>query len=831
MDNRRPIRQDMDMRILPWLTAGLLGLACLCLTTSAAEPAAPTPVPAPALQDRLNLWPLLYIDGDELSVLAPIYRQDSQQVALRPLFSWHSGKKRLRVLYPLAQFEFARNEWFVFPFYRGPDYTVAFPLYWDFRSPKGRTNWFFPLWAYERTENAWKGWTALGLVGGRQSAEESHRRVLPLFSSTRKKEYREQWWLPPLTCFWSDRTTGVAGRMILPFLFQEDSPGHHFLLTPVYARWTGPEGVQGRFVLPVGAVVDRPQGRSIYTLAGTHHRDGDTRRWFWWPLLSWGSSAPGAKNAWWAFPFGHSRVDATGEAGHFLPFYLKGKHPQGAYFASLLYASWRKGTEELRAIPMLLSWTRTNGKSSSSWYFAPFAHVWRQGEYFSRHVFPLFYRSHTPEGDITATLLGGRIRGPHSQSDAIFPLLSWRTRAPERTDTWIAAPLAHFSSGPKPGSSHVAPLYYTNPNTGTFLSPAYLKWVRAAGSTLQVLPLAATWWTRNADVVTTRILGGLGGFGGVGENRWSYLFPFYLNDPAAGSFLTPLYARWSAPDGTSSTAIPPLLAWWRKGVDRESRHYAAGLIGHGHSPTGSWSYVIPLYFREAGLGWLTPLAGRLTQGATTIRYMATPLIGTFDGAERGGWVFPVAAWKEIPSASSTYFRFLWATWHTAPRSRTSQFFPLWRQGSTVSEGKGFKSRIEFRNNGFLSRWRATSREDTSTGTRVESESYRLFPLWYRETASDTGAASTHRETSALLGLFKSRSDTEKGRVVAQKRRLLWYLWRYDRKGEEVHADAFPAITYDRLADGRERTTFLWKAYRKERAPDGRVSRTVLGISF
>ena len=37
----------------------------------------------------------------------------------------------------------------------------------------------------------------------------------------------------------------------------------------------------------------------------------------------------------------------TGEAGHFLPFYLKGKNARGDYFASPLYASWRKGAEVL----------------------------------------------------------------------------------------------------------------------------------------------------------------------------------------------------------------------------------------------------------------------------------------------------------------------------------------------------------------------------------------------------------------------------------------------------------------------------------------------------
>jgi hypothetical protein len=72
---------------------------------------------------------------------------------------------------------------------------------------------------------------------------------------------------------------------------------------------------------------------------------------------------------------------------------------------------------------------------------------------------------------------------------------------------------------------------------------------------------------------------------------------------------------------------------------------------------------------------------------------------------------------------------------------------------------------------------------------------------------------------------------EAGKLVAETRHWLWYLYRYEREGERVRADIFPSITYDRAEDGREKTTFLWFVYQRERAVDGSVRRRVFGIPF
>jgi hypothetical protein len=282
----------------------LLALALSCLTVSAQEPSSAGPAkPAPRVEDRLNLWPLLYIDGDEVSVLAPIFRRTDDSVALRPIFAWNSSRQRLRVLYPLMEFNFAAGDGFVFPVFWGNDYTVGFPLYWDFREANGRTNTLLPVWYYSRegADRSW--WAAFGLIGGRQSEGELHHRVLPLYSFTEDVNGYSHWCAAPLAHFWRDTKAREAGGWVIPFYLRRESPSESLSLSPLWASWENrDDGSRGHAVIPLYARSDRADGRSVWTLAGADHRDGESHRWWWWPLLSAGESAPGSSSYWAPFP-------------------------------------------------------------------------------------------------------------------------------------------------------------------------------------------------------------------------------------------------------------------------------------------------------------------------------------------------------------------------------------------------------------------------------------------------------------------------------------------------------------------------------------------------
>jgi hypothetical protein len=809
----------------------LLALALLVMPASRGEtPAAP---PAPAWEDRLNLWPLLRVEGDEVSVLAPIFYRDDERLAVRPLFSWHAGKRRLRVLYPFAEFNFTEGSWHVFPWFGGRDYQIGFPLYWDFRGQNSRTNWLLPLWSYHRQGQDWRGSALLGLLGGAEGADGRHRRVLPLFSFTRSATAFSEWVLPPFLHRWADDAGRRAGRWVLPFFFAAESADGSMWGTPLVLRWQkGGGSTQGWAVLPLAARETRPEGHSLYTPAGAYHRDGEARRWWWWPLLAWGRADAEAHSAWWLFPFYRTQADAGGWSRHLLPFFRQGAAGESRFFQSPLYLETR-GAEgrRLRALPLALSWWRQGPDGWSAWALAPLAHVARAGETLTRHVFPLFYQRQAPDRSVFATLLGGRITGPDSRTDAVFPLLSWRTRAPGRTDLWIAAPLAHISRGEQAGSSHVVPLFHHDPRTGNWTSLPYVRRTDAQGRTWRVLPPLLTWWTRAADHFTLRVLGGWAGLGGLPGQRWRYVLPFYYEDPAQQTLWSPIYARWRAADGSPVHAWPLLLSGgWREveGAPPDRASFGPlGLFGRGRDATGAWSYLFPLFGWQQGVGWWTLLAGRWQDGADTLRYHATPLVGSRSGSRQGFWLFPLLSWSRNPGVSERW-RVLWGHYERVGADRESRFFPLWRAETQRVTTPQVTVETRRLNIGFLSRRFSSSQARADGHVRTQS-TYRLFPLWYRSRTQE--GAEVKRETSALLGLFRSRSSVSADGVQEERRRLLGNLWRYDRKGEEVHADLFPGLTYDRLADGRTRTSFLWKVFRRERDPAGQVTTTVLGLRF
>ena len=51
-------------------------------------------------KDRVNLWPLVYQNGDRLAVHWPLYDRDNKGFALRPLIA--RDESRWEVLLPLA---------------------------------------------------------------------------------------------------------------------------------------------------------------------------------------------------------------------------------------------------------------------------------------------------------------------------------------------------------------------------------------------------------------------------------------------------------------------------------------------------------------------------------------------------------------------------------------------------------------------------------------------------------------------------------------------------------------------------------------------------------
>src|SRR6266850_7104658 len=69
--------------------------------------------------ERVNLWPLAYHNGDETSVLWPLFDLDDRGFALRPLVA--KDGSGYSILFPFASFDTQEGRGWIFPFYRFED--------------------------------------------------------------------------------------------------------------------------------------------------------------------------------------------------------------------------------------------------------------------------------------------------------------------------------------------------------------------------------------------------------------------------------------------------------------------------------------------------------------------------------------------------------------------------------------------------------------------------------------------------------------------------------------------------------------------------------------
>ena len=88
-----------------------------------------------------------------------------------------------------------------------------------------------------------------------------------------------------------------------------------------------------------------------------------------------------------------------------------------------------------------------------------------------------------------------------------------------------------------------------------------------------------------------------------------------------------------------------------------------------------------------------------------------------------------------------------------------------------------------------------------------------------------------RWSGHVLGLLYRWSGREgaAGEEDWARRRVLWKLWDWERRGEDVSLDVFPGVTWDSRGDGYRKASWLWRLFRWERAADGKTSVDVLFV--
>ncbi len=814
-------------------------------------------------------------DSSDLGILWPVFRRsrgsETPGWQLWPLYGrWVShGEDSLHNfwLWPLGarvRTPDSLHHRFL-PFYaldRSEEHADFLSLPWvDLRSPERRVRAVPPLLSWHRTraDGAYSLDLALGLYRHAVAADDARSgRLLPLYA------YNPRWFVSVVygRAQLDDATLRMAPALLSWQWSRASGERSDYWLGGLYHRRRGVPGEERDWLLPL-YYRDRREALILSPLYASAAVSETARVEVVPPLLAWRrtDAASGERASHALGGLIHRRRGVAGrERDWLLPLYLRDREE-----GLLLTPFWARrsgaGVSAWQAIPPLLSWySRDAGDGAGSLYLlSGLVHRRRGAAGRDRDwVLPFYYRDE--ESGLLASPFYLAAADPEgiTRWEAVPPLLSFRTFQAETgaRSLYAAGGLWHRRRGePALDRDWLLPLYYREPSQGLLLTPVYaarrgedqaLEWSAA--------PPLLTWHRALRDGSRdTFALGGLMRFGRDGEGRpRGWVLPLLRYGP--GFLLSPLYADWRQNEGQPGEqrirAVPPLLSWQRRDVEggRGDRYALLGLarwrIGVPSDEAAGHLFPLILFDRRHDL-WLTPLLGRWHDGGSRYRYWATPLVGTFDGRFRGFWMFPLGGRSTAPGLRSE-----WLLWGRRERHadgrRSISFFPLFhhlRQGESgpierfARQPRDRPAEIEPAS--AMRRWslllglcrgRSTwTLRAARRNTCTEQHRRRLFPLWrsrQRVEIDVTDGIETARRTTAsrkaALWLFEDRreSDTGSGRRY-RRTRVLGHLVDYERLNDDVSVDVFPAISWDRRADGRRRTSVLWRLYRSEVDAEGR----------
>lgn len=408
----------------------------------------------------------------------------------------------------------------------------------------------------------------------------------------------------------------------------------------------------------------------------------------------------------------------------------------------------------------------------------------------------------------------------------LFPLYSY-SKTPERMRLWGACGLfGNYRPDTGEYAHWALPFYYAN-RRGLFSVP----WSRTESF--------------DGDVVEAYLCGLGGRTLAGGKRRSSWAAPFYYQDEerlitplfgksAASDWVMPLYYRdgdslftlpyasWGNRDtGTSGFLSAPLLTWatWSTNSCRSSWGTLGGLVGAKSNATGErrshWAF--PLYSSDAGRSFLSLPYGWTGGGTSrTNTWWATPLVGTRAGAETGWWAFPFFDRRK----DSHYGRFA----ALPDESALPVDFDIEKPFSASEESRCLLlsevADYAFGRRGWGSetnRYEVTRGRDVGNLLLYHQSDRRnaKYEVGNRRKSSDCEIC----EVSLLLWLYErnSRRDLMSGECTS-RHRVLWKLWDWQRKDDDVRLDAFPGFTYDSKSDGYMKASLLWRFFRYENDP-------------
>ena len=315
---------------------------------------------------------------------------------------------------------------------------------------------------------------------------------------------------------------------------------------------------------------------------------------------------------------------------------------------------------------------------------------------------------------------------------------------------------------------------------------------------------------------------GLGGYESVSDKyESSWLFPFYYHDQ--DGFYTPLYGQtdesswlmpfyWQSKSGCHTLLYSSTeTGWWA----------LFGLVGGKTNVSGSRheDWAVPFYYRDEGRSFTSLVYGwNGGQSDKTNTWWAAGLAGTHSGTVDGSWAFPFYSVRDDVRFDEC-----------AEKMEAEQLTDVLTEREL---DKGFMST---KRKSFLL---LSDCDETVEGRPYAkpSKSYFMkrtkkvgtFFLWGRESDHridfDRTSGEKHKDvesemTGSLLFLYYSKCTEDLlNRKSTAAYRILWKLWDWERKDEDVTLDVFPFFTYDSKANGYSKTSLCWRLFRNEYDP-------------
>lgn len=509
---------------------------------------------------------------------------------------------------------------------------------------------------------------------------------------------------------------------------------------------------------------------------------------------------------------------------------------------------------------------RTNREYNVLWPIAQF-----DRETGDNHIFPVFWGS---EHRVAFPLYWhyGEPFGADGGWDSLFPLWVLHREQTNVFSLYTPWPLVHHWSDQAKHAqgSMVFPLYWhrRDDEGSRFVSLPWLEGKDHQGSHWQLL---TPFYYHVSDANHSAFATPLWAQGHSQTKDWRAVIPLCYWEKQEGTLLSPLWAHWQGAKGDRYFA-PWALSWMTRKPERDDLWLALGLAHASWGAQGGPHHVFPLYYRNAADGTLlTPLFG--WDHPEGFMYPATPLFGLRNGATRGSWLFPLYSHSREPETGDLSDHALLLAGHNKSRQTVGTwFYPLfsWHDYGPLDSspkpsvkyghyGTGFwclpicwyrnqcnvrparPTAVKPGDTGYptpgdsIGRSAAPGPETNAPLVRDYKRQHGVFPLW---TYSNKSIPAEGRQTLKSSVLLAYNYKHEVGPSVGEKTpasddytraSIFWRLWHYERLNGNVSVDVFPAITYDRKADGFRKTAFLWRCFRYERAASGATKLNVLFI--